>query len=1027
MTPEQLEQFVARADADGLVSACASLEESERRRLSKFAATLYKEIDAARSKFDPETHKWISTRLDRLDRWLDETPPPRIHEQQAIAELAMLAVCPFSQTKNIGAMGWRDAYATPPAARLLSDRSPDWIDAWVEEKLKGEFKDIGWGALRCLIRAGVCKSPSVDGYIEHMASSAPGAWHRNDETPFVPLSQRLRDDPDLLNNELWRLFEVETVAFKYDYYSKKDNSDYETWPIALKRLVDEGVIDRDRLLDASLSGLTAGIRNNLLLSGFANFHEFLAPTLDERAARQRIYLELLAHQAPQVVTFALNALKELEKCGMLDASAFIRGVAPAMTCRQKAQPKTALTMLRKIAGAKDAPHGAIALAASEACSHEAADIHERAIRLIASIAKKLPDDVRPVIADRLAQVAPSCQAAANEVIASLGLNLETAPATTSEVPEGLKADLLDRAKAMDAKWRRLAGVDAAMEAIADDTFPPPLDLDSDDIPILSGVEAVQPIESLDELIQVVSHAVEAMDRVDDVERILDGISRLCDQKPDDFERVTGPLLKRINEGVSDMKGRSLVGHLLMTPTMLRVLLRAWLRKDASVPELHVTEEGVNAFWNARLSELVQRVAKEQSAPLLAAPTHTRGWIDPRIFVRRIESLAAGGMEAPRLDLIQGLLRLAPDHRAEALALAKSVKGRYARAIRWALGAADALTKKDADDGDIWIAAARGRRPRGPITELAVLSLPEDAPDVVDNPPFNWTSSHTRREQMSLVVTIPELSISSASKAKSEVDNECYPLIALHRNSDRWSYYDTNTAWHFEWLGHIWPANADAIMVAAIQSMMLRIDDPPSNFEPNHALLQTLFQVDLPISEIAIVAAWIALVSRDADCRGVVIDALIEAIHDGRCDSQSFGDVLARITDGGWIKLNRVRDALAEIARLSPLHALVVSQILDEWVSRQSALPRDAHAITGLLLETNTQLAVPLRDASRTVLSGVRGSGKSAKAAKQLLAIDGKSPSAARKEALLLALQGRIERGERWGAPSDGFDDSSASS
>ena len=95
--------------------------------------------------------------------------------------------------------------------------------------------------------------------------------------------------------------------------------------------------------------------------------------------------------------------------------------------------------------------------------------------------------------------------------------------------------------------RETAGVDVALFAIKESTFVPPLCFDPMTLPVLSGLERVEPIESVEGLIDAVAHATEQVDSAIEVERILDGISRLCDQKPDDFDRRVAPLIRRIEK------------------------------------------------------------------------------------------------------------------------------------------------------------------------------------------------------------------------------------------------------------------------------------------------------------------------------------------------------------------------------------------------------------------------------------------------------------------------------------------------
>jgi len=68
-----------------------------------------------------------------------------------------------------------------------------------------------------------------------------------------------------------------------------------------------------------------------------------------------------------------------------------------------------------------------------------------------------------------------------------------------------------------------------------------------DFPLLGSVEPIRPIKSVDELIEIVGQTIEAVESAEQIERILDGISRLCDQKLSDFARKTVPFMQRITK------------------------------------------------------------------------------------------------------------------------------------------------------------------------------------------------------------------------------------------------------------------------------------------------------------------------------------------------------------------------------------------------------------------------------------------------------------------------------------------------
>ena len=189
---------------------------------------------------------------------------------------------------------------------------------------------------------------------------------------------------------MWRLFEAEHSAFNSHSFDRKGwyaklPEDYEFWPQAIKRLVEEGHLDRGRVLDACLSGLFTGLKNDAL-SGFVRMFDFLEPTGEELGARQGVLRELLLSRVSHVVTFAIGRLRDVQKAGRLDAEAAVEVVGAVMEQASKAQPRAALQLLQAVA--KDQPElvQRVAEAAVAGLRHEHPDIQERALKLIDALA-----------------------------------------------------------------------------------------------------------------------------------------------------------------------------------------------------------------------------------------------------------------------------------------------------------------------------------------------------------------------------------------------------------------------------------------------------------------------------------------------------------------------------------------------------------------------------------------------------------------------------------------------------------------
>lgn len=200
------------------------------------------------------------------------------------------------------------------------------------------------------------------------------------------------------------------------------------------------------------------------------------------------------------------------------------------------------------------------------------------------------------------------------------------------------------------------------------------------------------------------------DSYDEIESLFDGISRLCDQRPADFETRIGPLLKRVKQRMKRSWITPFTGH---DPAADMVgLILAWLVGEYGTygpikirhgnPEAEYSFGGETRSYSARhrdsltgaMSErarrLADRVVKRLAVQTLCAPTHARGWTDPRVLAERVGDEQTR-KAATDFEQVLALLRLAPDHRDEARGRVMRSQGEFLSALRFAL--ADDLGKR----------------------------------------------------------------------------------------------------------------------------------------------------------------------------------------------------------------------------------------------------------------------------------------------------------------------------------------------
>ena len=210
----------------------------------------------------------------------------------------------------------------------------------------------------------------------------------------------------------------------------------------------------------------------------------------------------------------------------------------------------------------------------------------------------------------------------------------------------------------------------------------------------------------------------------------------------------------------------------------------------------------------------------------------------------------------------------------------------------------------------------------------------------------------------------------------------------------------------------WPLNIDASLALGARLMVERIDLAASAGEPLHSFLDPLFESNRPWSEPGMLVLWIGMASRDGDLRRLACDLLIEGVRDGRAQPVEMADILRHLSAGGWLKINRLTESLAEVARVSPLHqwtvASVIESALDVFVSQAGK----ASLALGLLHELLVGLQCGPAAETAQRLAGITG-GKAGLAARAILALTERPSLRTSSDVLLPVWEARLVRLEGW--------------
>ena len=210
MSQEQLEAILKKGDTKACMKFFARLSEKQRQGYAEQVRTWFKSL--SKDQFlEAEPGKFV--------------PNPLVEA----AEVAVQSACSLSDLKQYS---WRALPVDDLHFAIFSARRPAWLDDWATWLC--EAVPHRWPLVRRFVCQGLCRAPETDHYVLGMVVGVC-AYHDSKNTIY----SALLEDPDLLQNDIWRLFEVEgdkefCLAAR-DKYSRGDNR----WTYALVRLAQE--------------------------------------------------------------------------------------------------------------------------------------------------------------------------------------------------------------------------------------------------------------------------------------------------------------------------------------------------------------------------------------------------------------------------------------------------------------------------------------------------------------------------------------------------------------------------------------------------------------------------------------------------------------------------------------------------------------------------------------------------------------------------------------------------------------------
>lgn len=417
------------------------------------------------------------------------------------------------------------------------------------------------------------------------------------------------------------------------------------WSRTFEASVNEGLVERDRLLDALLEMLAADLPS-ARAGWYSRTLRLLAMTIDEAEARQSTLCALMSSPVGATVTLAVGHLSALARAGRLDLELFARSCEGALM-GSKANALAALTILR--GGLEVLSPGGIEPLLAIALSFPHAQVQALAIELVS-------DALRSGLLDSAAVGRLLSDAELDPlVVATLDL-LDPGHTATGQTSPGLVPEE-DTGEQAPAAF-----------------LPPPREvtdlvpMSADDVVGRIGVLAQGAQMGLEYEALLAFLASPEFDP-SSLESLRPLVRRLTTRRFG-YERMLGTLLQIALDGGGEGAENPLAAG------------TAWLET-----------ENMPTLLRERIIEVAGLVERGRHYHLLATPTDDRGAVNPLVLVHR--ALDNGGATPLPADLTQALLRVDTEHPdcAAALALVEEWEAELPAAARIRLALTGAVRRR----------------------------------------------------------------------------------------------------------------------------------------------------------------------------------------------------------------------------------------------------------------------------------------------------------------------------------------------
>lgn len=939
----------SHSSSQDIVSEDKEAEPPENWRLYLFLKT--DKIEKITAFFDGMSEEDRKKYLPTVRRWNRESN----RDVDRAGVCGLLATGSFSHIK---ALRLRNPTCVNPDCftGVLQSRKPPWTTdfvQWLLERIDHFVAAEAWLWYRDLYHRELCDRILHVSAIRLFFNTLEYDWYDGyrKQEKFSP-TEHLQNDPELLALEIWKIFEEPVVPENMP--ATKQGTARSGFFRAFRELTESGRLSRDQVLASCLKALQLGFHERRE-SWYLLLFEHLQPTPEELKEHQGQLLNILENRNTVTASKVLDYLKVLEKNGSIEPSDLLNRLSPLLLDRSKGRIKKLLNFINQLARKHKTDLDLVRQIVHfgfEALSHDDAEIQASAMQLVLQYGDMNSFDV----SKRLMTI-------------SDGL----APSVRAMLPKDVKSEI--RIEAL-----------SSVESMSTTTASP-----------LDERYRVIPISSVAELIETANEYMYQTTKADQLERILNGISRFGLERPEHFSKMVSSLKNIAEQWLHrDAFFRGEMGNcfvaLIFTwidDTSKAELLIRKMIGDIATESVAFDTKTILPVFRRRIAAQIRRLKRQISCPLLDAPTHLGGFIDPIVFVDRLSDLKMDLSTYSDTENQLALLRLAKDNREEALErlnrsnLAED-RSEYLEAVRYVLGEADGNV---GENTPLWETAAFARDPTQNHDKILTVHRGLGCFEMLDQAYLFGISPTSTRGPVDLLNRLFPIG------TKRDMMN--FPTVLLHTNP-----YDTGVSGGMcaHWQRTVSPGRLEPYFYVGLD-LLIRWEGMDEMLIP---FLEPMLESHVKLSELGTAFVLVALAGQPT-LRQLATDILISAIDADRLGEETFGIALRALFNrefvtqsfkrglnekgvevhGRTLTLSRWAKEFPIIAHCSSRHGEMIRRGLEKMLNGEPH--HNVGPLLNLLYELNVSANKKIRlNEARSYLESFSGSGKTAKLAKKLL-------------------------------------------